>query len=193
VQSDCQTNGTSAWVGPKAFQTTLPALSGTYTINSTQPTAGTNFNSFTDFATIIGLGGLGGPVTVNVVAGTGPYTEQFMLNELAGSSSINTLTINGNGETLQFTSTNTNERATMKLNGTDFVTVNNLIIKALGTTGPSPTEYGWAVWLTNNADSMHLLTVNSMQQQHQLQQILQHLSQPIQQQAQPHPALQQAI
>ncbi|MFU8842677.1 MAG: fibronectin type III domain-containing protein [Bacteroidales bacterium] len=149
VQADCGGGDLSTWGGPLAFQTTSTSLSGNYTINSTLPTGGTNYINFTDFATAINQGGFAGPVIVDVVAGTGPYTEQVILGELPNSSSSNTLTINGNGEILQYLSTNTNERATLKYNGTDYVTVNNLIIKALGSvTG----EYGWAVWLTNGAD-----------------------------------------
>ncbi|MBE0661116.1 MAG: fibronectin type III domain-containing protein, partial [Bacteroidales bacterium] len=149
VQADCGSGDLSNWAGPAFFQTTSDPLSGNYTINSTLPSSGTNFNNFSDFASAINLGGFAGPVVVDVAVGTGPYTEQVMLNELPNSSAVNTLTINGNGETLQFLSANTNERGTLKLNGTDYVTVDNLIIKALGSvTG----EYGWAVWLTNNAD-----------------------------------------
>jgi parallel beta-helix repeat protein len=152
VQAHCGGTDYSIWQGPVQFQTTAAPLSGFYTINSTQPTGGTNFISFTDFATAMNLGGFAGPVTVDVVAGTGPYAEQVIFNEFPNSSATNTLTVNGNGETLQFLSTNTNERATLKFNGTDYVTVNNLIVKALGSVTTTPAEYGWAVWLTNNAD-----------------------------------------
>lgn len=148
VQAICGSN-VSSWACPGSFLTTSEPLSGAYTINSTLPTGGTNFANFTDFANAINLGGFAGPVTVDVVTGTGPYTEQVMLGQLPNSSATNSLVINGNGEILQFLSTNTNERATLKLNGTDYITVDNLIIKALGST---TTEFGWAVWLTNNAD-----------------------------------------
>nr|HPR58582.1 fibronectin type III domain-containing protein [Bacteroidales bacterium] len=147
VRSDCGTDDVSNWAGPGSFTTTADPLSGNYTINSTLPTGGTNFNNFTDFATAINLGGFAGPVIVDVIAGTGPYEEQVILGELPNSSAVNTLTINGNGETLQYASTNTNERATLKLIGTDYVTINNLIIKAL-----SETDYGFAVHLMNLAD-----------------------------------------
>ncbi len=149
IQADCGGGSLSSWGGPGAFTTTSDPLSGNYTINSTLPSGGTNYNSFNEFAIAMNLGGFAGPVVVDVVAGTGPYTEQVMLGELPNSSSVNTLTINGNGEVLQFLSTNTNERGTLKFDATDYVTVNNLIIKALGSvTG----EYGWAVWLTNEAN-----------------------------------------
>lgn len=61
-----------------------------------------NFQTFTALAAALNSKGICGPTTVNVVGGSGPYTETFVLNQITGSSSINTLTINGNGETLQF-------------------------------------------------------------------------------------------
>lgn len=151
IQADCGAGSLSSLAGPKTFQTLANPISGTYTINSTLPTGSTNFNNFTDFATALNQGGLAGPVTANVVTGTGPYTEQIILGVINNSSSTNTVTINGNGETLQYLSTNTSERATLKLDGSDYFIIDNLVVVELGSL-TSPTEYGWAVWLTNNAD-----------------------------------------
>jgi hypothetical protein len=149
LQADCG-GMLSNWAGPGSFTTTSDPLSGVYTINSTLPTEGDNFNNFSDFAIAINLGGFAGPVTVNVVAGTGPYTERVALGQLPNSSDQNTLTINGNGETLQYLATITELRATLQLDGTDYLTIDNLLIKALGveTSG----EFGWAVHLANGAD-----------------------------------------
>jgi len=47
------------------------ALNGPYTINQTQPTAGTNFNSFTDFSTALTTQGITGNVVATVAPGTG--------------------------------------------------------------------------------------------------------------------------
>ena len=159
LRADCSGNNSSvsAWAGPYSFTTTVSSLSGNYTINSTLPTAGTNFANFSDFAIAMNLGGFAGPVVVDVVSGTGPYVQQVIFNQIPTSSSVNTLTINGNGNTLQFLSTNTNERATLKFIGTDYVTVNNLIVKSLGTT---TTEYGFTVQLMNSAD---YITFNNCQ------------------------------
>jgi parallel beta-helix repeat protein len=149
VQANCGGGDLSDWGGPGAFQTPSATISGVYTINSALPTTGSNFNNFSDLATALNTGGLDGPLTANVVVGSGPYNEQIMIGDIIGSSAVNTITINGNGETLEYLSTNTNDRATLKLDGTDYVTVNNLVVKALGSvTG----EFGWAVWLTNGAD-----------------------------------------
>lgn len=138
---------------PTTFQTNQFLVSGplsaNYTINSTQPSGGTNFNNFSDFANAVNSFGLSGPTFIEVIAGTGPYNEQIVLGSILGSSEINTLTINGNGQSLNYLSTLTDQRATLKMDGTDYVNINNLTIAALGAeTG----EFGFAVQLMNGAD-----------------------------------------
>ena len=120
---------------------------GTYTINSALPTSGSNFHSFSDFGTAIQYA-ISGPVIVNVTAGT--YNEKLYLNEICGVSSTNTITINGNGATLNYVSSNTNNRGIITLDGTDYVTINNLNLKGYST---SATNYAWGVFITNNADN----------------------------------------
>jgi hypothetical protein len=120
-------------------------LVGTYTINSANATSGTNFQTFTALAAALNSKGICGPTTVNVVGGSGPYTETFVLNQITGSSSINTLTINGNGETLQFAPIST-AKYIVYLNGTDYVTIDSLTIKS---TDPT---FGFGVLLSNNAE-----------------------------------------
>lgn len=122
---------------------------GTYTINSALPTGGTNFASFNDAYYALRCG-IAGPVVFNVVVGSGPYTEQLIMGEVAGTSATNTVTWNGNGETITFLSTNTNERAVIKLNGTDHFIFDSLTVVPQGTL---TTEYGIGFHLTNGADS----------------------------------------
>ncbi len=121
-------------------------LSGTYTIDTNLVTGGTNYQNFTDFVADLTAYGVCGPVVANVAPLSGPYDEQVIFNPILGASAVNTITINGNGETLSFNATNTNERATIKLNGADHITVDSLIIGATGT-------YGFGVQLLNGADS----------------------------------------
>jgi hypothetical protein len=121
-------------------------LSGVYTINSAAPTSGTNYQSFSAFATDINTNGVSGPVTVNVVASSGPYNEQPVFNAIAGASSVNRIVINGNGNLLTFNSSNFNQPATLGLNGTDWLTINNLNIEAQGAT------YAFAIVLYAGAD-----------------------------------------
>ncbi|MEO7463647.1 MAG: GEVED domain-containing protein, partial [Ferruginibacter sp.] len=143
------TNG-GATATTNAVQVFTPTLvSGTFTINSAVATGGTNFQSFNDAYDYIKCG-IAGPVIFNVNAASGPYTEQLIMTEVPGASATNTVTFNGNGRTLQYLSTNTNERAVIKLNGADHIRFDNLVISALGITA---TQYGFGVHLTNNADS----------------------------------------
>jgi len=122
---------------------------GTYSINSAVATGGTNFQSFTDAVAALKCG-ISGPVVFNVDPLSGPYDEQVIINQINGSSAINTVTFNGNGRTLQYTSTNTSERAVIKLNGADHVIIDSLVIHATGTT---TSQYGFGIHLTNEADS----------------------------------------
>ncbi|MFC2101224.1 beta strand repeat-containing protein, partial [Bacteroidota bacterium] len=122
-----------------------PGISGTYTLNSALATGGTNFASFNDLATTLSTG-ICGPVTVNVVSGSGPYNEQVEFGVIPGTSSTNTVTINGNGETLSYNVPSSNYPL-IGLNGTQHMTIDSLVIKSLSTT------YGWGVWLANQADS----------------------------------------
>ncbi len=139
------------------YQVLTPAaVSGTFTINSALPTGGTNFNSYNAAYNYIKCG-IAGPVIFNTAPGSGPYTEQLIMDAVPGASAVNTVTFNGNGTTLQFLSANTNERAVIKLNNADYITFDSLTIKALGTT---TTEYGFGVQLINNADSNNIRNCN---------------------------------
>ena len=116
-------------------------LSGTYTINSGAATSGTNYASFTAFATAINGVGVSGPVTVNVVSGSGPYNETVTFT--ASGTATNTITVNGNGNTIKGST-----QATIRLNGADYFTFDNLNVDAAGT-GTGTRCY----WLYNNADN----------------------------------------
>ncbi|HEX5652831.1 MAG TPA: LamG-like jellyroll fold domain-containing protein, partial [Chitinophagaceae bacterium] len=137
-------------VNSASIQVITPAaISGSFTINSNQPTGGSNFQSFNAAYDYIKCG-INGAVTFNVDPASGPYTEQLIMTPIPGASATNTITFNGNGRVLQFLATNTNERAVIKLNGADHITFDSLTINALGTV---TTEYGFGIQLINNADS----------------------------------------
>lgn len=145
--------------------TVTPAMpGGTYTINKTAPAsytpgvAGGNFVSFNAAKAAMSTCGILGPVVFNVVSGTGPYNEQLRLDSIAGTSSVNTITFNGNGNTISFSGSVNAERAVIKLNAADYITFNNLVINALGAGA-----YGYGVQLMNNADSNRFVncTINT--------------------------------
>lgn len=126
-----------------------PAYSGVYTVDPTQPNSATNFQDLVTALNNIGCVGIAGPVTINVATGSGPYIGQVIMPAVSGSSPTNTITVNGNGAVLQYASSNSNERATLKLDATSHISFKNLHIKAIGTT---TTEFGFTVQLMNGAN-----------------------------------------
>ena len=127
--------------------TNATPLNGTYTLNSALPTGGTNFQTFTALANALNCAGVSGPVEVNVAVASGPYSEQIILNSIPGASATNTITINGNNETLTFLNTSASFPSVLELNGTDYLKVNNLNILSTATAGNA-----FAVHLWNNAN-----------------------------------------
>lgn len=117
---------------------------GTYTINSALPTGGVNYASFSAAVTAM-ASGITGPVVFNVTAGSGPYVEQVTIGNITGASATNTIKFNGNGATVQYTSTATYTGVFM-LNGAKYVKIDSLTIKALSTT------YGYGAFFYNACD-----------------------------------------
>jgi hypothetical protein len=119
-------------------------LDGTYTINQSSGPSATNFPSFDDAVDALNNYGVCGSVVFNVVAGTGPYNEQVTIENIVGASAVNTITFNGNGNTLTHTSSATGSRHTLGLNGASHVTIDSLRIVAGGNTAA---QFGWGVWI----------------------------------------------
>jgi hypothetical protein len=139
-------SATSTSVRVDVLGTPLPG--GTYTINSLGATGGTNFANFTDFFQSIECGGISGPIVVNVVSGTGPYVEHVRAGNIGNTSAINSIIINGNGEVLEFSNTDNLQRATLTLDGSSFITIDGLVIRALATG-----SVGYGIHLTNGANN----------------------------------------
>ncbi len=148
VNANC-TGGNSAYAGPITITTGCPgAVVGAYTLDPALPYSSTNFVSFTQLALALDVCGITGPVTINVAPNSAFY-EQITFKQVTGASATNTITINGNNASLAYRSTNTNERNTMELRGTDYMTIDSLRILALGSvTG----EYGTVLRLTDGAN-----------------------------------------
>ena len=143
----CGVGDTSVWTLLSNFSTScLSALSGTYTINPALQASATNYTSISDFITSVNTCGVGGPVVVNVAPNSGPYVEQITFTEVNGASATNTITINGNGNTLQF-QPNSASRFVIYFNGADFITLDSLNIVS---TSP---DFGYAVLLNNDASN----------------------------------------
>lgn len=138
--------GNTVYSTPVLLSVTPGLPGGNYTIDASQPASSTNFISFNAAKDAMACG-ITGPVVIDVVSGTGPYIEQVIFDSIRGTSASNTVTFNGNGNTIKFNSTNTNERAVIKLNSTDYFIFDSLIVDA------SEGTYGFGFHLINNADS----------------------------------------
>jgi PKD repeat protein len=131
----------------------LPAhaqLSGSYTIDGTTATGGTNFQTWAAFSSKISSSGVSGPVTVTVKtdetsSGTSSTTA-VMFNAISGASSTNTITIDGNNKVLS-KSTSTSYPQVILFNGADYVTIKNLTIR--NTTNSS---YNKGIRFANGSD-----------------------------------------
>lgn len=114
-----------------SVRTSAAVPGGVYTINPLG-TGTTNFTSVTSFADAVSLGGITGAVTANIVPNSGPYTGQVLFTKALGSSITNTITLNGNGNTIQANPT-ANDFYIIMLNGADYMRLNNFTVKTLNT------------------------------------------------------------
>jgi parallel beta-helix repeat protein len=151
IRAICGRGDTSNASARNTFSTPFLPLSGIYTINSAQLTAGTNFQSFTDFGQVINNAGINGPVTVNVFPGI--YNDQLSLGSINGSSATNTITIDGSDASQVTLSHNNSIRnSTITLEGTAYTTIKNMTIETTGS-GDS--------WGVHVFDSAHQITIDS--------------------------------
>lgn len=123
---------------------TCNTLSGTYTINSG---GGGDFLSIGAAVAAMTSCGITSPVVFNVAPGTGPYTERVVIPAINGASAVNTITFNGNGNTLFHAPAVSAERAAILLDGADYVTINDFVIDV------STGTYGFGIHLTNQAEN----------------------------------------
>lgn len=147
VLATCQVSGASASTVPVQV-VSPPAVSGVYTINKDLPGGGGNFQSFNDACNFIKCG-ISGSVVFNVTSTSGSYNEQLIMHAIPGASAVNTVTFNGNGQTIEYLATDGGSRSVIELDGASHIRFNNLHITA---TGQAWGNYGWAVHLMNNAD-----------------------------------------
>jgi len=120
-------------------------MNGTYTIDNTLATGGTNYASFTAAVSALSTLGVNGAVTF-AVGGNQTFTEQINIPQITGASATNTITFNGNNATLTYGGQTATAPWTMRMNGADHFTFKNLNINATGTT------YGIAAYFYDGAN-----------------------------------------
>ena len=125
-------NLTSPDLGADEFSSVLlPLAGGTYTIGGTSP----SYASFSLAANDLNTKGVAGPVIFNVRDGS--YNEQLVLNDINGSSLVNTITFQSeSGDSslvdLNF-SANISKPYIVQLSGTDNIIFKKLTFSALNT------------------------------------------------------------
>ena len=107
------------------------SLAGTFTIGGASP----DYANFTDAVDDINTNGLCGPVVFNVRSGT--YTEQVEIEDIAGSSPVNTVTFQSEtgvntDVTLRYSGTSSTNYHTLWYNGCEYVTFQNMTIRGTG-------------------------------------------------------------
>jgi PKD repeat protein len=103
-------------------------LSGSYTIDATKTTGGTNYATWSAFASAIGTSGVSGAVNVTVMTDE-TATATVTFNAISGASSTNAITIDGNSKKLSSSAT----YEAIGFNGADYVTIKNLVVQKTGT------------------------------------------------------------
>ena len=138
--------GSTVYSNPIRVLVNTSLNGGTYTINSALPTGGINFNSFSDASRALQCN-FNGSIVFNVASGSGPYKEQLVLPDL-GTSPTKTITFNGNGATITYSPTVSDTSAVVKLNGTDYITIDSLNVDVV----QGSSTFGFGIQLMNNAD-----------------------------------------
>jgi hypothetical protein len=108
----------------------VESMGGIYTIGGTSP----DFATIGDAVAEMNARGICAPTTFNVATGT--YTEQVLITEVNGASSMNTITFNADSGavTIEYSSNSSIDNYTVKVSGADYVTFNGFTMDALGST-----------------------------------------------------------
>ncbi|MDA8901691.1 right-handed parallel beta-helix repeat-containing protein [bacterium] len=97
----CGPGDSSISAGPGAIRTAcLFTLNGAYTVDPAAAASSTNFVSLQALFQTLEDCGMSGPSVVTVAAGSGPHIMNWDLNGINGLNGTNTLTIDGNGTTV---------------------------------------------------------------------------------------------
>ncbi len=129
-------------------------MEGSFTINVAAPASSTNYQSFQAIANELSQYGVCTPVTITVL--NGPYNQQVVFHSIPGTSAVNTVTLNGNSQILNFNPSDPDEDHILQLNGVNYMIVQNLTVASL-----HPTQ-GRGIHITNNASKL-VISNNTVQ------------------------------
>jgi hypothetical protein len=134
-----------------------PLAGGTYTIGGIAP----HFASLSDAADALNLNGIAGPVVLQIRTGT--YDDIFHLVRVAGTSSVNTITVQRqsgqvtisprNGSYVVATVTPSAGDAVIRLDGTSYVTIEGITIEGNGANTSAVTMFDAGVLVATSVVS----------------------------------------
>ena len=107
-----------------AYEFTCAPLAGNYSINPSVAQSATNFHTFEEAICALKNCGISAAVVIDVASGQ-TFNEQISIPEITGASAANTITFNGNGSTLTYTTSSTTSFYTLMLFGADYFIFKN--------------------------------------------------------------------
>lgn len=123
--------------------TAVAQLCGVYTIDAASPTAGTNYQTFSEAVTDLNSNGVSCAVTFNVASGT--YNDNVSLTAISGSSATNTISFIGAGASSTIlTYDGATTQGTWQMSGTS-----HIIIKHLTIENTKSSSEAWGVHMMN--------------------------------------------
>jgi hypothetical protein len=121
-------------------RTTTTPFNGVYTLNKNGAQTVTNYTSFETLIEELSCVGVSGPVTINVIPGSGPYNAGFTFGNVPNATATNRVTFNGNGNTITGSLS-----PLITFNNASFITLYSFNI--VGTTGYA----GFGVYFSNQS------------------------------------------
>ncbi len=134
---------------PVQVITNVAPMSGTYIINQNSPAA--DYQSISQAVQDLACRGVNGPVLLEVATGSGPYNEQVLFTNISGASATNTITLEGNNNSIVFTPPTSDDRYGIRFNGASHITVNRLNIDL-----SAATLNAFGIHLTNGSEFINI-------------------------------------
>jgi hypothetical protein len=115
---------TAIFITAKSFAGDCPALSGDFTIGSSE---NADFNTINDAVNALKCGGISGPTTFLLEDGT--YKERIVIGSIPGASAFNTVTFaSKSGNNADVVISYGSSDATVAINGASYINIENLTI-----------------------------------------------------------------
>lgn len=123
-------------------------IQGNISINVGLPVSASNYHTFQSVSEALSAYGICGPVTIDVLSG--PYTEQVSFDSIPGTSSTNVVTLNGNGQELNFNPTVAATDHILRLSNVHHFVVQNLVVRS------THASNGRGIFITNGSSHITL-------------------------------------